>query len=267
MTSTTAPALRRAASWAAAAALALSPLTLATATEAAQARAASYKVTAKINKDVAIGKETKLKVKGRVTPKAAGEKVILQQRVGRKRWTATGTAKIRRNGTYVLKDVPSTPGEREYRVLKPASKGVAKGVSKPLAVTVYRWEKLGYRTPGPETNVSQTGAVIGTDYYAASLVTEVAGTDGAVEFTLGRKCLELRSTYALTDQSPTGSTGSVTVSTDGAVKAVHALAVGTVVADDVIDISDAFRLKFDLTASATPAAITAVATPEVLCTR
>ena len=104
--------------------------------------------------------------------------------------------------------------------------------------------------------------MIGTDYYAASLVTEVAGTDGAVEFTLGRKCLELRSTYALTDQSPTGSTGSVTVSTDGAVKAVHALAVGTVVADDVIDISDAFRLKFDLTASATPAAITAVATPE-----
>jgi hypothetical protein len=59
----------------------------------------------------------------------------------------------------------------------------------------------------------------------------------------------------------------VIVSTDGEIRANHALAVGTVVADEVIDISDAFRLKFDLTSSATPAGVTAVATPEVLCTR
>jgi hypothetical protein len=39
------------------------------------------------------------------------------------------------------------------------------------------------------------------------------------------------------------------------------------VADEVIDLTDTFRLKFDLTSSATPAAVTAVATPEVLCTR
>jgi hypothetical protein len=268
MNSTTAPALRRATSWAAAAALALSPLTLATATEAAQVRAASYKVTAKINKDVAIGKETVLKVRGRVTPKAAGEKVVLQQRVGgKKTWRATGTARIKKDGTYLLKDDPSTAGSREYRVLKPASNGLAKGFSPVLDVTVYGWQTLGYRALGPETNIAVTGAMVATDFYAASLVTETAGTPASVEFTLGRKCLQLRSTYALTDQSATGSSGSVTVSTDGSVRAVHSLAVGTIVADEVIDITDAFRLKFDLTTSATPAAVAAVATPEVLCTR
>jgi hypothetical protein len=32
-------------------------------------------------------------------------------------------------------------------------------------------------------------------------------------------------------------------------------------------VTDVFRVKLDLTTSATPAAVAAVATPEVLCTR
>ena len=248
--------------------LAASTLALAAPTTAAPAKATAYTVTAKINKTVAIGKETKLKVKGKVTPKAAGQKVTLQQRVGKKKsWKATGTAKIKANGTYVLKDTPSTPGPREYRVVKPGSNGFAKGISKPLAVEVYSWGKLGYRSSGPMTNLNVTGATIGTDYYTASLVSNVSGTASSIEYTLGRKCLSLRASYALTDQSASGSTGAVVVSTDGAVVANHALSVGAVVADEVIDLTDAFRLKFDLTSSATPAAVTAVATPEVLCTR
>jgi hypothetical protein len=59
----------------------------------------------------------------------------------------------------------------------------------------------------------------------------------------------------------------VTVSADGAVLANHSLSVGTVVVDEVLDVSDVFRLKVDLATSATPAAVAAVATPEVLCTR
>ena len=249
------------------AALALSPLAIATTTYAAPAKA-GYTVTAKINKTVAIGKETTIKVRGRVTPKAAGQKVVLQQRVGKKRaWNETGTAKIKSDGTYLLKDKPSTAGSRLYRVLKPASNGIAKGFSDSLAVEVYRWQRLASRIAGPSTNLTIRGALIATDYYGASLVTQAAGSPSAIEYTLGRKCLELRATYALTDDSATGSSGAVTVTTDGAVRATHALAVGTVVEDETLDISDAFRLKFDLAASATPAAYAAVATPEVLCTR
>lgn len=253
----------------ASAALALSPLALATSTYAAPAKADAWSVTAKINKTVAIGKETTLKVRGRVTPKAAGQKVVLQQRVGNKKtWKATGSAKIKSNGTYVLKDDPSTPGKRVYRVVKQASNGYAKGFSPTLAVEVYAWGKLAQRPAGPTTNLLVgSGALIATDYYGASLVSDLSGAASSIEYTLGRKCLQLRATYALTDSSASGSSGSVVVSTDGAIRVSHALSVGTVVADSVLDIKDAFRLKLDLTTSATPAAVAAVATPEVLCTR
>lgn len=259
--------MNRITAWAASAALVVSPLALATPTYAAPAKADAYTVSAKINKTVAIGKETTLKVRGRVTPKAAGQKVVLQQRVGtKKKWKATGTTKIKKNGTYVLKDVPSTPGTRQYRVVKPASNGVRKGVSKALAVEVYAWSKLTSRAP-VATNVVSTGVNIATEYFSRSLATQVSGTPASVEYTLGRKCLELRATYALTDQSPTGSSGAISVYADGATLASHPLAIGTVVADETLDLEGVFRLKFDLSTSASPAAIAAVATPEVLCTR
>lgn len=252
----------------ASAALALTPLAFATTTNAAAAKADAWTVTATINKTVAIGKETTLKVRGKVTPKAAGQKVFLQQRVGNKKtWRGTGKAIVKKNGRYLLKDKPTTPGKREYRVVKPASNGHPKGISKSLAVEVYAWQKLAYRPAGPQVNLTGTGALIATEFYTASLVTDVAGTPSSVEYTLGRKCLELRATYALTDSSASGSSGAITVTADGSVLASHPLSVGTIVADETLDVSDAFRIKFDLTTSATPAAVAAVATPEVLCTR
>ena len=255
---------------AATAALAASTLALAAPTQAAptfHAKARAYQVTATASTDVAIAKEDKVKVRGRVTPKAAGQKVILQQRVGnKKKWVQTGKATVKRNGRYVVKDKPTTPGSREYRVLKPGSKGIRKGVSKPLQVEVYRWEKLGYRTFAG-TGFTSQGAVIGTEYYTASLATTTPGTAATAEFTLGRKCTSMRATYALTDTSLSGSSGAVTVTADGKQLAVHSLAVGTIVADEVLDLTGVFRLKIDASTTATPAATAAVATPEVLCTR
>jgi hypothetical protein len=79
--------------------------------------------------------------------------------------------------------------------------------------------------------------------------------------------VQLRARYALTDQSATGSSGEISVSADGAVRTTHSLAVGTIVDDEPLDVSDVFRLKIDISTTATPAAYAAVATPEVLCTR
>ena len=249
-------------------ALTAGSLALTAPSQAAPAKAQTWKVTAKANLEVAVAKEDTVKVRGRVTPKAAGEKVVLQQRVGdNPRWKRTDTAKIKRNGTYLLKDEPSKPGSREYRVLKPGSRGIKKGVSKSVEVEVYRWEKLGYRSTGPQENLLRSGATIGTDYYDASFMNDVSGTPAFVEYTLGYKCTALRSTYALTDESVSGSQGAVSVSTDGAVRTTHALTVGTIVEDHVVDLTGVFRLRFDITTSATPAAEAAVATPEVLCTR
>lgn len=269
---TTGTPMNRTITWAATAALALSPLALAassTAAPAVHAKAgASYSVSIKASTDTAIAKETTVKVKGRVTPKAAGQKVILQQRVGtKKKWTVTGEAKVKNNGTYKLTDKPSTPGSREYRVLKPASNGVAKGLSKAVEVEVYRWEKLASRQ-AVATNFGYAGVNIGAEYYGASLATTTAGTASTLEYTLGRKCTSLRATYALTDESVTGAIGTVKVTGDGATLVDHALAVGTVVADETTDLTGVFRLKVDATTTAAPAAATvAVGTPEVLCTR
>ncbi|MCF6376788.1 hypothetical protein L2K70_04150 [Nocardioides KLBMP 9356] len=251
------------------AALAASTLALAAPTQAAPAAKAkaAYSVTASVNKDVAIAEETLIKVKGRVTPKASGQKVLLQQRVGKKKkWVVTGNAKVKANGTYKLTDTPSTPGARQYRVLKPASNGLAKGFSAPVDVEVYRWEKLAYRTAVTST-ITARGVTIGTEYFGQSLATITPGTAATTEYTLGRKCTALRATYALTDESATGSSGAITVTADGTPVASHSLAVGSIVADEQIDLTGVFRLKFDATTTATPAATAAVATPEVLCTR
>ncbi len=270
---TTGNPMNRITALAATAALAAGSLALAAPTQAAPVtslkQATAYTVTAKVNKTVAIGKETTLKVKGKVTPKAAGQKVTLQQRVGNKKtWKATGTSKIKANGSYVLKDVPSTPGKREYRVVKQASNGFAKGTSTPLAVEVYSWEKLGYRQPVSTNFNVPVGVTVGTEYFGQSIATTAAGTPASIEYTLGRKCTQLRATYALTDDSVTGSSGAITVSADGSVLASHPLAVGTIVADEVLDLTNVFRLKIDATTTGAPtAAIAAVATPEVLCTR
>ena len=263
--------MNRITTWAAVTTLAASGLALTTAAQAAPAtplqKKAAYDVTAKINKTEAIGKETILKVRGRVTPKAAGQPVVLQQRVlPKKTWKATGTTKIKSDGTYVIKDDPSTAGTREYRVVKPASNGFGKGISDTLSVKVYGWEKLATRTP-VLTNARPAGVTIATEYYDRSLVTVTSGAPATVEYTLGRKCIELRATYALTDESPTGSSGAIAVSADGNALASHPLAIGTVVEDESLDLTGVFRLKFDLSTSATPAAAAAVATPEVLCTR
>jgi hypothetical protein len=253
---------------AATAAVAASSLALtAPVAQAAPAKARAYSVTATANTDVAVAKEDTVKVRGRVSPKARGEKVILQQRVGnKKRWVQTAKATIKANGTYKLKDKPTSPGSREYRVLKPGSKGIKKGYSKPVAVEVYRWEKLGFRTFAG-TGFTGTGVTIGTEYYGASLATTTPGTAATAEFTLGRKCTAMRATYALTDSSLTGSSGAVVVSADGKTLATHPLAVGTIVADEELDLTGVFRLKIDATTTATPTATAAVAMPEVLCTR
>ena len=252
---------------AATAAVVASSLAL-TAPAAQAAPTRSYTVTAKANLDLAVAKEDTVKVRGKVTPRAAGQKVLLQQRVGKKKkWVVTDNAKVKANGTYKLTDKPSTPGSRQYRVLKPGSNGIGKGLSKPIDVQVYRWEKLGRRGTGPQDNVIPSGVTIGTDYYDASLLNYISGTPAYVEYTLGRKCLELSATYALADSSVSGSSGAITVTTDGAVQKAHSLAVGAIVADDVVDLTGVFRLRFDLSTTATPAAIAAVATPKVLCTR
>ena len=229
---------------------------------------ASYYIDAWTKTDTAVAGETVVTVRGRVWRRAAGERVVLQQRVGaKKKWVATGKAKIKRNGTYKVTDKPTTPGAREYRVVKPRSKGSPRGISQRMPVQVYRWESLVFRVSGPRENLDATAVHIGAEHYSRSLASRTAGAPASVEYTLGRTCTTMRSTYALTDASATGSSGAVTVSADGKVLASHSLAIGTIVADEELDLTGVYRIKLVLDTSAEPVAQAALATPEVLCTR
>lgn len=238
------------------------------ASDTSSRQAPGYSVSAKINKDTAIAKEDTLKIRGKVSPKAAGDKVVLQQRMATKKtWSVSGTGKVKANGTFLLKDEPSASGTRFYRVLKPGSGAVKKGVSKELEVVVYGWEKLAYRPKGPATAVVAGGATIATDNYAASLVTQTPGTAGSIEYTLGKKCTSLRASYALTDSTATGGTGAVALKVDGKPVFSSNLVLGQLIEDQVVNVTNAFRISFDLTPSVAPDAQVAVATPEVLCTK
>jgi hypothetical protein len=235
--------------------------------DAPSARAAApYTVIAKVNTATAIAKEDTVKVSGKVTPKAAGDRVILQQRLASKsKWGNSGTAKIKKNGKFVLTDDPSTPGTRFYRVLKPASGKVKAATSKELEVVVYRWERLASRPAGPMEGLNLGTVAIATDSFPSSISTSEVGAPGSVEYTLGRKCRTLRASYALTDASPSGATGTVTVSTDGVGRVSHPLTIGAIVRDQEISLDDVFRIKLDLTSEL--GAVTAIGTPEVLCTK
>ncbi|WP_101525641.1 DUF4369 domain-containing protein [Nocardioides houyundeii] len=236
--------------------------------EVAPRAAATYKVKASASSSTAVAKEDVITVSGKVTPKAAGQKIVLQQRLdGRTTWKKTDDAKVKKNGRFVLSDDPGTPGLRFYRVLKPASGKIKAGTSKEFEVTVYRWEKLIQRTSGSKVNIDDnTGAMVGADYYSASLTTMTPGTPAYVEYTLGRKCKSLSATYALTDGSETGATGTVSLTVDGVVKVNESLAIGTL-KKLVTDVSDGFRIRFDQTSSSTPGAIPTAANVEVLCTK
>lgn len=238
----------------------------ASASTAERSAAPAFTVSASISQTTSVAKEDVVKIRGKVSPRAAGDKVVLQQRIaGNKTWKKSGTAKIKPTGKFVLKDDPSAAGTRFYRVLKPASGAVKKGVSKELELVVYGWEKLAYRAKGPSTNVTFQTATIETDTYAASIVNQTAGTPATIEYTLGKKCLLLRSTYALTDATATGGTGTVALKADGAVAFASGLVLGQAIKDHEVSVKNVFRIGYELNPNAD--SFVAVASPEVLCTK
>lgn len=233
----------------------------------AKAAKATWKVTASVNTNKIVAGEGKIVVRGRVKPGAAGQKVVLEQRLEKQnRWTKSGTTRIKKNGSYKVTDRPEEGGVREYRVAKPGTDGRAKGYSKAMEVTVLAWQDLTSSFTGPRADAIVTWATIGTKNYTPSVVQSTPGTPGYAEFTIGRLCTSLEATYALTDTSETGSTGGVTVIADGATRYTALMGVGTIT-NPAIDLTNVYRLRFNLDSSLAPKGYAAVGTPRVLCAK
>lgn len=227
--------------------------------------APSWSVTARIHSSDVVADEGTVRITGSVKPRAVGRTVVLQQRFdGTTKWKKSGKTTVRPSGRFVLRDEPSVPGVRFYRVLKPASDGLKAGTSRELELAVWSWERLAYRPLGAHDGVYFGDVAFGTDVYTASIYS-APGLRGYVEYTLGGKCRALRGTYALTDTSASGATGSVGITVDGKAAWGTSLVTGTIVRDSLIDVTGAFRVRFDLASTASPVGYAALGTPEVLC--
>ena len=84
------------------------------------------------------------------------------------------------------------------------------------------------------------------------------------EYTLGRRCTQLRTTIGLTDRTPSGGTGSVAISADGTGLFSQAFGLGTSV-EQVLPVSGVYRLRVDFTQTSATPTEPALGAHQVLC--
>ncbi len=231
-------------------------------------RPKAYTVTVKVNtQEVTLGEDV-VKVRGKVTPRAAGKKVVLQKRVtGERAWSVAGRSTIKRNGTFAFIDVPTVARTHRYRVVKRRSGGVQKGISPVVEVRAYWWQKLAQRPRGTFENIAVSStALIGGQPYAFSFQPFTRGAPSYVEYPLRGLCTVLRTTYAMHDSAAVGSSSRIMLAVDGVTTVDQVLVKGQVVASTT-DLTGAATLRYDLFSSADPASYPVVVAPEVLCTK
>jgi hypothetical protein len=205
---------------------------------------------------------------GKVTPgaRAAGLKVVLQERVG-KRWKGQDTDKLSARGRYHLSDKPTVNTSRQYRVVMPATGAHAKGISPNVKVEVYDWSKLidhdSVNAEGifPISSLNMNGVS-----YPSSLTTN--WTDAtSIEFNVNRLCIALKGTFGIDDRSETGAQATVSALADGTQVYTHTFAVGEK-AVQRIALDSPLKLKFTALSAVTGVhGFGAIGTPQILCTR
>jgi hypothetical protein len=241
---------------------------------AGPARARYHVVARTTSTSVEAGADV-VRVVGRVKPWAAGEKVHLLQRLsGSRRWTRTDSARLTRTSRFVLRDRPSRPGVRYYRVLKPASDGLGADRSALMRVDVMAWERLADRQPwaGCGLQPGSTVRIGGLDYPGSLQFTGYIGSCMPyIVYDLGGRCRTLRATYGFVDGLwHAGAVGTATVSDDTGLRELYRVDDGRrTFVDQELDITGIQRLHLGLgSANADPAAPVspmAAGTPEVLC--
>jgi hypothetical protein len=249
------------------AASALGAIAPAQASADSAASAAAYRVTLKSSASDAVQNEDKITLSGKVTPKAPGAQVTIQiQYEGKTAWKSIGTTKVKKDGTYSYSDKPTSRLDRSYRVVKPADKNGSKGTSKARNVEVFGWDWLNEKTTSANVNVISTYAmpINGADY-RNTLYVDRTKTSGYSEWTLGRKCTELRATFGLSDRTETGGKATIKATTDGTAVYVRAFSLGESEAK-TIDVTDVYRVRLDFWQTPmTPVTEPSAGAAKVLC--
>lgn len=186
-----------------------------------QAQAGSkYVVTMNVAKTT-INEGQALSFSGKVSPKAAGQKVKIQQQSivdGDVDWDTMTTATITTNGTYSKKFTPLS-GRHKWRVYKSSSPGHAAGTSPAQTLSVFGWFKMANGT-------TQLEIASGTQYLGRYGSIDVAGTTVSRYFATNQLggdttrwytkhlCKRIRVDVGLWDESAPGSVGQFRIFAD-----------------------------------------------------
>ena len=153
---------------------------------------------------------------GVVRPKAAasGGKVVLQEKFKPgEPWVTQRKATIS-HGRYSVLDRPASNTLHSYRVVMPATAHRAAGVSPTTKVRVYGWQYLADK-PAERGQGMVTGATdIDGTTYQNSLYSD-AGATTFRAYNLGHRCLKLRATFGITDDSTADGGVELIVRSDG----------------------------------------------------
>jgi hypothetical protein len=210
---------------------------------------------------------------GKVSKAAAGKLVVLQEKFAADRpWRDQRNALVHVDGSYKTWDTPTANHRRLYRVVMPATKKRAKGVSKSVAVKVYAWTPLTSMASVNEMALYKvSSASIDSVVFPTSLEARV-NQDGpnpqSVEFNLDHKCTRFRGTFGLSDDSTSNSQALVTASADGAPWFAHTYALGQSDHNRVDFETPPLKVHFE-TKSVVDGqkGLGMVGTPEVFCTQ
>jgi hypothetical protein len=223
-------------------------------------RGGSYQVTAKVNVTEPVLGDL-VKIKGAVSPAAAGQKVQLEVLYAdRKQWKTIGSDTLSATSKFKLTDKVGSVRVRKYRVVKAAGNGRSAGHSGSLKVTVYGWRPLASVPSVNNSGIYGASASINGVAYPNSMWGYNAGS--SADFNLNRGCKTLDARYGLDDSSASGATATWSLAVDGT--PAYAGTFGLTQSAEVFtDITNAFRIT--LHQSLTGTGHSALAAPRVLC--
>ena len=234
----------------------------------AAAPAAHYKVSLKASTKGVVAGEEKVKLTGTVFPvPPEGSKVVVQVKFENlNTWAKIGTANVKSDGSYKFVDKPLTSRDRVYRVMKRADKVATADKSRERSVQVKAWQWLDGMTPSAAENVALGGTVpINGDDYPHTLFVPRTSPSGFIEFTLGRNCFTLETTFGLSDRTETGGRATILLGQDAAPVYARTFDLGQSEAFTK-DVTDVYRIRFDFVqVPETPQTEPSIGAGRVLC--
>ena len=238
-------------------------------------RSTAARPTLKTSQDAVVTRN-QLTLSGTVRPAKKGTVVVVQKlQAGKKNWLTEARLKTGKRGGFRYVDVPNAVGVRHYRVVVPRTATTKQRISKPVKVTVYRWQSLTQVNQRASSVTAVVGKVLinGTTYGTTSGF--VGDTDafqkGFVDWNLNRSCRQFRARVGNSDDSDSRAVANISLVGDG--KAVYAKSFGLTQSEWVtIDLTGVFRFGFHWTSTnpdGTPedqrGAAAALAGPQILC--